>query len=71
MTLVEILPEIRRLPVHEKLHLMRILAEELDTSDDIYPLEHHKTYYLMTPYANYGAGRILAEALTSYEASLA
>ncbi len=71
MTLVEILPEIRRLPVHEKLHLIRILAEELDTSDDIYPLEHHKTYYLMTPYDSHSAGRRLAEALTSYEAGLA
>lgn len=71
MTLVEILPEIRRLPVHEKLHLMRILAEELDTSEDIYPLEHYKTYYLMTPYDGYSAGRTLAEALTHYEAELA
>ncbi|RLT33896.1 MAG: hypothetical protein DWI57_17195, partial [Chloroflexi bacterium] len=64
MTLVEILPEIRRLPMDEKLHLFRILAEELDTSEDIYPLEHHKTYYLMTPYESYSAGKILAEALT-------
>jgi len=43
--------------------LFQILAEELDTSDDIYPLEHHKTYYLMTSYDSYGAGQKLAEAL--------
>lgn len=71
MTLVEMLPEIRRLRVDEKLHLFRILSEEFDTSEDISPLEHHKTYYLMTPYDSQGAGRALAEALTSYEAELA
>lgn len=71
MTLVEMLPEIHRLQVDEKLHLFHILAEELDTGEDISPLEHHKTYYLMTPYNSQGAGRALAEALVSYEAELA
>jgi hypothetical protein len=68
MTLVELLPTIRQLPALEKLRLIRILAEELDTNAEIYPLEHHKTYLLPTPYDMYGAGQALAEALATYEA---
>lgn len=68
MTLVEILPTIRQLPVLEKIRLIRILAEELDTSAEIYPFEHHKTYLLPTPYDMFGAGQALAEALATFEA---
>ncbi len=68
MTLVEILPTIRQLPAFEKLRLIRILAEELDTSEEIYPFEHHKTYLLPTPYDMFGAGQALADALTTFEA---
>jgi len=68
MTLVEILPTIRQLPALEKLHLIRILAEELDTSAEIYPFEHHKTYLLPTPYNMFGAGQALAEALATFDA---
>ena len=68
MTLVEILPTIRQLPALEKLRLIRILAEELDTSEDIYPFEHHKTYMLLTPYDMFGAGQVLAKALATVEA---
>ena len=32
-----------------QLKLIRILAEELDTNEDISPLEPHKVYYLPTP----------------------
>lgn len=71
MTLIEILPEINRLSQHEKLQLFQLLAEELDTSEDISPLEHHKTYYLLTPYDSPGAGRALSDALVRYEAGLA
>ncbi|WP_236556895.1 hypothetical protein [Calothrix sp. PCC 7507] len=42
---------------------MRILASELETSDDIYPLEPHKTYYLETPYDNFGVGEVLMQAI--------
>jgi hypothetical protein len=38
MTLKEILPSILSLPASEKLRLIRILAEELDTVEDISPL---------------------------------
>lgn len=68
MTLVEILPTIRQLPAFEKLRLIRILAEELDTSEEIYPFEHHKTYMLPTPYDMFGAGQVLADALATSEA---
>jgi hypothetical protein len=68
MTLVELLPTIRQLPALEKLRLIRILAEELDTSEVIYPFEHHKTYMLLTPYNMFGAGQALAEALAASEA---
>ncbi len=63
MTITELLPAIRQLPAFEKLRLIRILAEELDTVEDIYPLQPHKVYYLATPYDTYGAGRELMSAL--------
>jgi hypothetical protein len=63
MTLTEILSVIRELSVADKVELMRILASELETSDDIYPLEPHKTYYLETPYDTFGAGEALMEAM--------
>lgn len=67
MTLVEMLPTIRQLPAPEKLRLIRILAEDLDTNAEIYPFEHHKTYMLPTPYDMVGAGQALAEALATFE----
>ncbi|MCL4832723.1 MAG: hypothetical protein KJZ86_09790 [Caldilineaceae bacterium] len=68
MTLVEILPTIRQLPAFEKLRLIRILTEDLDTNAEIYPFEHHKTYMLPTPYDMFGAGQVLADALAAFEA---
>jgi hypothetical protein len=63
MTLAELLPAIRQLPALDKLRLIRILAEDLDTADDIAPFEPHKIYYLPTPYDTFGAGRALMQAL--------
>lgn len=63
MTLAEVLPAARRLSAMEKLKLIRILAEDLDMTEDIAPLEPFKTYDLPTPYDNFGAGEILMEAL--------
>lgn len=68
MTLIEILPMIRQLPAFERLRLIRILAEELETSEEIYPFEHDKTYMLPTPCNTFGAGQALAEALATFEA---
>ena len=63
MTLAELLPAARRLSTTEKLKLIRILAEDLDISEDISPLEPFKTYDLPTPYDSFGAGAVLMEVL--------
>ena len=63
MTLAELLPAIRQLPALDKLRLIRILAEELDTAEDIAPFEPHKVYYLPTPYNTFGAGSALMQAM--------
>jgi hypothetical protein len=39
MTLTELLPSIQQLPASEKLKLIRILAEDLETRADILPQE--------------------------------
>jgi len=65
MTLSEVLPSIRQLSIIEKLKLIRILAEDLETAEDISPLEPFKTYGLPTPYNSFGAGAVLMQALES------
>ncbi|MBW4626585.1 MAG: hypothetical protein KME49_14050 [Brasilonema octagenarum HA4186-MV1] len=63
MTLTELLPAIRQLCARDKLKLIRILAEELDSDEDISPLEPFKTYDLPTPYNSFGAGEALMQAM--------
>jgi len=63
MSLTELLPSIRQLPAFEKMRLIRILAEELDTDEDIFPLQPNKIYYLPTPYNSFGVGRLLMTAM--------
>ena len=63
MSLTELLPSVRRLPASDKLRLIRILAEELEPDEDIYPLQPNKIYYLPTPYNSFGVGRLLMAAL--------
>ena len=63
MTLNELLPEVQHLPVADKLKLIRVLAEELDSGGDVFPLVPHKVYYLPTPYDAFGAGRVLLDAM--------
>jgi hypothetical protein len=63
MTLTEILPTVRQLPMLDKIRLLRLLAEELDTAEDIFPFEPYKIYYLPTPYDMFGAGRALMDAM--------
>lgn len=67
MTLIEILPAIRQLPTLDKIRLIRILAEELNTVEDIFPLEPYKIYYLPTPYNAFGAGKALMDAMKTAE----
>lgn len=63
MTLADVLPNARKLSAIEKLKLIRILAEDLDTAENIAPLEPFKTYELPTPYDSFGAGTILMQTL--------
>jgi hypothetical protein len=63
MTLADVLPNARKLSAIEKLKLIRLLAEDLDTAENIAPLEPFKTYDLPTPYDNFGAGAILMQTL--------
>ncbi|MFP4395008.1 MAG: hypothetical protein ACLFTI_07060 [Anaerolineales bacterium] len=65
--LIEVIPVIRRLSAKDKLKLIRILAEELESADDIFPFESGKTYQLPTPYDAYGAASVLAEAMSHYQ----
>lgn len=67
MTLSELIPAILQLSPTDKLELFRILKAELDTNEDISPLEPFKTYDLQTPYNSFGAGAILMEAMMTDE----
>ena len=69
MSLAEMLPAARRLSATEKLKLIRILAEDLEMTEDISPLEPFKTYDLPTPYDCFGAGAVLMEAFNQSDAS--
>ncbi|MFK0730496.1 MAG: hypothetical protein ACFKPT_07695 [Gloeotrichia echinulata GP01] len=69
MTLADLIPIARKLSPLEKLKLIRILVEDLDTVEDISPLEPFKTYDLPTPYNSFGAGTVLMEALKQQDSS--
>jgi hypothetical protein len=68
MSLAEVLPAARQLSPIEKLKLIRILAEDLEMTEDISPLEPFKTYDLPTPYDCFGAGAVLMEAFKQSDA---
>jgi hypothetical protein len=63
MTLTELLPMIQQLSAIDKRELIRILIAEEEISEDIFPLEPYKIYYLPTPYDAFGAGAALIEAM--------
>ena len=65
VTLTGILPDVRQLPSYDKLRLIRILAEELEGDEHIFPLEQGRTYCLPTPYDTFGAAEILMNTLKS------
>jgi hypothetical protein len=69
MTLMDILPAVRQLPTLDKLRLIRILAQELDTTESIFPFEPYKIYYLATPYNVFGTGKALMDAMKTADAS--
>lgn len=63
MTLNELLPAVRLLPPLDKLRLIRILAQELDATETVFPLQHYKVYDMPTPYDTFGAGKELMKVL--------
>jgi hypothetical protein len=63
MTLTELLPTIRQLSAIDKRELIRILMAEEDISENIFPLESDKIYYLPTPYDTFGAGAVLMQTM--------
>jgi hypothetical protein len=67
ITLTSIVPVVRLLSALDKLRLIRILAEELEATKDIFPFEMGKTYDLPTPYNSFGAATILTEAMATYQ----
>ena len=67
-TLNGILPSVRQLPSVDKLRLIRILAEELDKNEYIFPFEPDKIYDLPTPYNTFGAAEILMNTLKQSDA---
>jgi hypothetical protein len=69
MTLTDILPAVRQLPTLDKLRLIRILAQELDTTENIFPFEPYKVYYLPTPYNVFGASKVLMDAMKMADTS--
>lgn len=69
MSLTEVLPAVRQLSALDKLRLIRILAEELDAKEDIFPFQPNKVYYLPTPYDSFGAGRALMNAMKQADGS--
>lgn len=70
MTLTEILPAVRQLPMLDKIRLIRVLAEELDIEEkNVFPFEPYKIYYIATPYNMFGAGRALMDAMSLADAN--
>ena len=65
MTLTELLPTIKQLSHLDKIKLIRLLAEDIESRAEIAPLEPGKAYDLPTPYNTFGAGAILMQAIES------
>ncbi len=63
ITLTEIVSAVSMLTALDKLRLIRIIAEELESTKGIFPFEPNKTYCLPTPYNSFGVADILAEAM--------
>jgi hypothetical protein len=68
-SLAEIVPFTRQLATVDKLRLIRILAEDLETDEDIAPFVAGKTYHIATAYDTAGAARTFADAMSSLDDS--
>jgi len=63
ITLTEIIASAKQLGATDKIRLIRILAEDLDTGETVFPLEPNRTYSLPTPYNAFGVAETLMKAL--------
>lgn len=68
MQLTEIMPSLRLLTAADKLHLIRILATDIDDEDFVAPLEHGRSYRLASPRFEEGATQALLTELTAQQA---
>ncbi|HBJ87108.1 MAG TPA: hypothetical protein DDZ88_25260 [Verrucomicrobiales bacterium] len=65
MSLAQLLPSARLLNAADKLHLIRVLAMDIDDADAVQPLEHARTYRLQSPQFEAGAAEALMQELNS------
>ncbi len=63
MTLAELVPAAKELSPGDKVKLIRILAEELDSNGDTSPLVPHEVYHIYTPYDSFDAAQAVYDAL--------
>lgn len=68
MSLAQLLPSARLLNAADKLHLIRVLAMDIDDADAVQPLEHAHTYRLQTPQFEEGAAEALMKELETLQA---
>lgn len=67
MTLVDILPTVRQLSSNEKIRLIKILAEEIEQSNDIFDGIAPPYYSLNTPIFAPNASELLLKAMNEQE----
>jgi len=66
MTLADMIPAIRALPAADKLHLIRILAEELEAaSDSVFTMAPDVEYPIYSPYDSFDAAKAVMDALAN------
>ena len=67
MTLVEILPSLRKLSHQEKIKAIQFLATELaQEQDNLTILENGKTYEVWSPYEAFSAAKVLTDMLEQH-----
>lgn len=70
MSLEQVLPAVQELTRGDKMHLVRILIDELDETRDSVVAESSGVYPLYTPYNMFGVADLLMEAFEKAEADM-
>lgn len=63
MTLAELVSAAKELSPGDKVQLIRILAEELESGEDMSPLVPDEVYHIYTPYDCFEAAQAVYDAL--------